>query len=95
MAQQVEEQAVRAGERHGVREQACGEGRRREGQAADSMDQRQQQMRRAYAHQTMLENRQLMEAKLERQRQRSAGEIEADTHNLGVHAERGSRSTLR
>ena len=64
-------------------------------QAADSMDQRQQQMRRAYAHQTMLENRQLMEAKLERQRQRKAGEIEADTHNLGVHAERWGRSTLR
>ena len=36
-----------------------------------------------------------LEAKLERQRQRKAGEIEADTHNLGVHAERWGRSTLR
>lgn len=94
MAQQVEEQAVRAASAT-LQESSVRDTMRVQAQAADSMDQRQQQMRRAYAHQTMLENRQLMEAKLERQRQRKAGEIEADTHNLGVHAERWGRSTLR
>ena len=94
MAQQVEEQVETAAEQ-AARESRLKEAMLQQAQMADSRDAHQQALRRAYAHQTMLENRQLMEAKLERQRQRKAGEIEADTHNLGVHAERWGRSTLR